>query len=34
MSSTWQTERRWLGYAGLVPFAGCCAVLVFAVPVE
>jgi hypothetical protein len=26
----WQSERRWLGYAGLVPFLICVAVLVVA----
>jgi hypothetical protein len=26
----WYTERRWLGYAGLIPFVACTAVLVFA----
>ncbi len=27
---SWQSERRWLGYAGLVPFIICVAVLVVA----
>ena len=26
----WQTERRWLGYAGLAPFLACAAVLLLA----
>lgn len=26
----WQTERRWLGYAGLIPFVVCTAVLLTA----
>ena len=26
----WQAERRWLGYAGLVPFIICAAVLLSA----
>jgi len=26
----WQRERRWLGYAGVVPFAACLAVMLLA----
>ena len=29
-AKNWYAERRWLGYAGLVPFVACTAVLLFA----
>jgi hypothetical protein len=31
-TSSWEQERRWLGYAGLIPFVGCVAILYLGEP--
>ena len=32
MHNNWERERRWLGYAGLIPFVGCVAILYLGEP--